>query len=117
MISSTIKMINIVIHDYKRRLRLLMHVKWLHYQHNTFDVLVPSFHMTLSKYDYANYDQFPSNFSMVCKTISRNSTKFEVIWTIGNGVMGQRSWRIFYCVIWGNGQVGILLPTNMPTVI
>ena len=44
-------------------------------------------------------------------------TKFEVIWTNENRVMGKRSWRIFYYVIWENGLVGVLLPTNMAAAI
>ena len=31
--------------------------------------------------------------------------------------MGQRSWRIFYYVIWENGLVGTLLPANMAAAI
>ena len=30
---------------------------------------IGAFRMTSSKYDYANYDQFPSTFGMACKTI------------------------------------------------
>ena len=44
-------------------------------------------------------------------------TKSEVIWTTENRVMSLRSWRIFYYVIWENGLVGILLPTNKAAAI
>ena len=66
------------------------------------------------KHDYANYDGFVPNFDVAYKT---TTTKFEVIWTNENRVMGKRSWRIFYYVIWENGLVGVLLPTNMAAAI
>ena len=45
-------------------------------------------------------------------------TKFELIWINENRVTGQRSWRIFYNVVWeNNGLVGTLLPTNMAAAI
>ena len=51
------------------------------------------------KYDYANYDQFAPNFDIAYKTIPcifmPNLNE--------NRVVGQKSWRIFYYVIWGNG--------------
>ena len=36
-----------------------------------FAVLVDVLHVTSSKHDYANYDQFAPNFGMVYKTIQR----------------------------------------------
>ena len=53
-----------------------------------------------------NYDQLTPYFDMADKTIQRvpiNESR----------VTGQRSWRIFYYVIWENG----LLPTNMAASI
>ena len=44
-------------------------------------------------------------------------TKFEVIWTNQNRVIGRRSWRIFYYVIWENGLVGNLLLTIVAATI
>ena len=43
------------------------------------------------KHDYANYDQTAPNFGTAHKTIQRLCTKFEVIWTNENRVIGQRS--------------------------
>ena len=36
-------------------------------------VVIGGLHMTSSKHDYANYDQFAPNFDMVCKTVQRVS--------------------------------------------
>ena len=44
-------------------------------------------------------------------------TKFEVVWVDENRGMGQRSWRIFYHVIWENGLLGILLLANIAAAI
>ena len=41
----------------------------------------------------------------------------ESIRTIENRVICQRNWKIFYYVIWENGLVSILLPTNMAAAI
>ena len=55
---------------------------------------IGGFHKTSRKCDHANYDQFLPNFSMTCIIICLG-TKFEVIWTNENRVMGQRSFRNF----------------------
>ena len=67
--------------------------------------------------DFANYDQAAPNFGISYQTTTCLCTKFEVIWTNENRVMGQRSWRFFYYVIWENRLKGILLPTNMAAEI
>ena len=70
------------------------------------------------KHDYANYDQFAQKFEIGLQDHTAClCTKFEVIWINENRVMGQRSSRIFCYVIWENGLVGILLPTNMAAAI
>ena len=76
--------------------------------------------------DYANYDQFAGSICWVnlfqisvYKTMQHAAylcNKFEVIWTNGNRVMGQRSWKVFgYHVTWENGL--ILLPTKNTAAI
>ena len=60
---------------------------------------------------------FTPNFHITSKTIQHVSTKFKVTSANQNRVMGQIIWRIFYYVIWENGLVDILLPTNMAATI
>ena len=55
--------------------------------------------------------------TLAYNTIQRLCTKSEVIWTNENRVIGQKSWLIFYYVIWENGLVGIHLHTNMAAEI
>ena len=50
----------------------------------------------LQKYDYANLNHFPQILLWPVKPLKYICTKFEVIWTIENRVMDQRSSRIFY---------------------
>ena len=52
--------------------------------------------------------------SIICISVV---SKFEVIWTNEKRLMGQRSWRSYYYVIWKNGLEGILLPANMAAAI
>ena len=53
------------------------------------------------RHDYANYNQFVPNFDMAYKTTQRVSVpNLKVIWTNQNRAMGQRSWSIFYHVVW-----------------
>ena len=95
--------------------------------------------MTSSKTCYANYDQFAPKFAMACKTIQPvfvPNLNFVLVLACccfaacsavngkplrrrvnENRVTDQRSWRIFYYVIWENGLVGTLLSTNMAAVI
>ena len=65
--------------------------------------------MTSSKHDCANYDEIAPNLDIRYKTIKRVFvTNLKLF-----GVMGQRSWRICYYVVWENGLVRTILRTNM----
>ena len=75
-------------------------------------LLVVFFVLRHQKYDYANDDQFPPNFDWTSKNIWYVSVPNEVLWTIESRVMGQRSWKIFFCAIWEN-----FLPTNITAAI
>ena len=66
------------------------------------------------KHDYANYDQFPQNFDMACKTIQPVSVSNLNLF----GLIKTELWVKEVCyVIWENGLVGILLPTIMAATI
>ena len=71
------------------------------------------------KHDHANHDQFAPNFDTACKTIQRVSVPNFTLLDQSNRVMGKRSWRIFYYVIWEHGLEGgggILLPVMAATI-
>ena len=50
--------------------------------------------MTSSKYDFANYDQFPPNFRMTCKTIYVSAQNLKSFVPLKAGVMGRRNSRM-----------------------
>ena len=47
-----------------------------------------------------------------------NVSLYQIVaWVNENNVKGQKSWRIFYYVIWKNGLLSILSPNNMAASI
>ena len=105
--------VNSVTHNIFRKNIRLNHMCFIIEKDNP----IGGLHMTLSKHDYANYDQFVPSFNMVHKTIHKTCfcTKFKVIQTNENRVMGKEVGE-FSILLYGKMGWGVL-PTNMAAAV
>ena len=73
--------------------------------------------MTSSKHDHENYEKFAPNFDITYKTIQRVSVPNFNLFGPTKPELRAKEVREISAVIWENGLVGTLLPTNMAAAI